>query len=150
MTRKIAGSFKLILALSLLFSLFVSVSLAQEVKIPSRGIGFVSDFAGLLKPADKMAITKFASELEKKTSAQIAVVTVKSTQPETIQGFSVRLFDQWKIGQKGKDNGALILVAVNDRMAWITTGYGLEGAIPDVIANKIVQARMIPYFKSEQ
>ena len=150
MIRKVVKPFKLFLALPLLFALFVSTSLAQEVKIPSRGANYVSDFANLLKPADKINITKFASELEKKTSAQIAIVTVDSTQPETIQGFSVRLFDQWKIGQKDKDNGVLILVAVNDRKAWITTGYGLEGAIPDVIAHKIVQGRMIPYFKNGQ
>ncbi len=141
---------KCILTLPLVFSLLLSSAVAQEVKIPNRGLGFVSDFAKLLKPNDKLAITKFASELEKKTTAQLAVVTIQSTHPETIQGFSVRLFDQWKIGQKGKDNGALILVAVKDRKAWITTGYGLEGAIPDVIATKIVQANMIPYFKSGQ
>jgi len=150
MTRKIVKSLRLFLAFPLLFFLFISVCLAQEVKIPSRGKGYVSDFAGLLKPADKTTITKFAIELEKKTSSQIAVVTVQSTQPETIHGFSVRLFDQWKIGQSGEDNGVLILIAVNDRKAWITTGYGLEGAIPDVIAQKIVKERMIPYFKSGQ
>jgi len=143
-------SANVILTFSLFFSLLVSCALAQEVKIPPRGTGYVSDFAGLLKPNDKLTIIKFASELEKKTSAQVAIVTIKSTQPESIQGFSVRLFDQWKIGRKGKDNGVLILVAVNDRKAWITTGYGLEGAIPDVIANKIVQANMVPYFKSGQ
>ena len=150
MIKKSAKSFRLFWALPILFSLFVSASSAQEVKIPARGRGFVSDFASLLKPDDKRAITKFAGELEKKTTAQLAVVTVQSTQPETIQGFSVRLFDQWKIGQQGKDNGVLIVVAVNDRKAWITTGYGLEGAIPDVIANKIVRERMAPYFKNEQ
>ena len=150
MTKKISKSTKFILTFSFLLSLFISSVMAKEVKIPPRGHGYVSDFAGLLKPTDKLAITKFASELEKKTTAQLAVVTVKTTQPETIQEFSVRLFDQWKIGQQGKDNGALILVAVTDRKAWITTGYGLEGAIPDVIANKIVQVNMIPYFKSGQ
>jgi len=148
MIKNYAKPSKIILALSLLFSLSVSAALAKEVSIPPRGQGYVSDFAGLLEPSDKIAITKFAAELESKTTAQIAVVTVQTTQPETIEGFSVRLFDQWKIGQKGKDNGVLILVAVNDRKAWITTGYGLEGAIPDAIAYKIVQERMIPYFKN--
>jgi len=136
--------------ISLFICLLVSSSFAQEVKIPNKGLGYVSDFAGLLKPNDKLAITKFASELEKKTTAQLAVVTIQSTQPETIQGYSVRLFEKWKIGQEHKDNGVLILIAVKDRKAWISTGYGLEGAIPDVIANKIVQANMIPYFKSGQ
>jgi len=150
MTNKLRKSTKFILISSIFFSLSVSSALAKEVKIPSRGTGYVSDFAGLLKPTDKMTITKYASELEKKTTAQLAIVTIQSTKPETTQGFSVRLFDQWKIGQRGRDNGALILIAVKDRKAWITTGYGLEGAIPDVIANKIVQAKMIPYFKNGQ
>ena len=150
MTKKSVKFLILLLPLSLLFAIFVSAASAQEIKIPARGMDYVSDFAGLLNPADKMTISKFARELEEKTSAQVAVVTLKSTQPETIQGFSVRLFDQWKIGQKGRDNGVLILVAVNDRKAWITTGYGLEGAIPDVIANKVVRERMLPYFKNGQ
>jgi len=131
--------------------LFPSAILARDaVRIPSRGQDYVNDFAGLLNSSDKVTITKFAAELERKTTAQIAVVTVRTTQPETIQGFSVRLFDQWKIGQKGKDNGVLLLMAIDDRKAWITTGYGMEGAIPDVIANKIVQGIMIPYFKRGQ
>lgn len=120
------------------------------VDIPSRGQDYVNDFAGLLNDLDKLTITRFAAELERKTTAQIAVVTIKTTKPETTQGFSVRLFDQWKIGQKGKDNGVLLLMAIDDRQAWITTGYGLEGAIPDVIANKIVRTVMIPYFKRSE
>ncbi|MCK5654864.1 MAG: TPM domain-containing protein [Candidatus Aureabacteria bacterium] len=131
--------------------LFSSSIFARDaVHVPSRGQGYVNDFAGLLSHSDKLTITKFAAALEKKTTAQIAIVTIKTTKPETIQGFSVKLFDQWKIGQKGKDNGVLLLMAVDDRKAWITTGYGMEGAIPDVIANKIVRDVMIPYFKRGQ
>ncbi len=126
---------------------FAGTVFVNAENIPSRGQGYVNDFADLITAGDKAEITRYASELEKKTTAQVAVVTVKSTRPETIQGFSVRLFDKWKIGQEGKDNGVLILVAVNDRKAWITTGYGLEGAIPDAVANRIVRETMIPYFK---
>lgn len=143
--------FKFVLVFTLLFVFFSHVIFAaEETRIPSRGQGYVNDFAGLLNHSDKLTITKYASELERKTTAQVAVVIVKTTKPETIQGFSVRLFDQWKIGQKGKDNGVLLLMAVNDRKAWITTGYGMEGAIPDVIANNIVRVMMIPYFKRGQ
>jgi uncharacterized protein len=122
---------------------------AQLATIPQPQ-GYVNDFAGLLDPSDRQTIQRYAAELEKKTTAQIAVVTVQSTQPETIQRYSVRLFDQWKIGQQGKDNGVLLLVAVSDRKAWITTGYGLEGAIPDLVANRIVTQTMIPLFKQDQ
>lgn len=139
---------KYVLVFACLSVLFSSAIFAGDaVQIPSRGQDYVNDFAGLLNHSDKLTIAKFAAGLERKTTAQIAVVTIKTTKPETIQGFSVRLFDQWKIGQKNKDNGVLLLMAVDDRKAWITTGYGLEGAIPDVIANKIVQNIMIPYFK---
>jgi len=141
---------KLILSSALFFGLFSYAVCAKEVDIPPRGQGYVNDFAGLLNSNDKLAMTKLAGELEKKTTAQIAVVTVQTTGPESIHGFSVRLFDRWRIGQEGKDNGVLLLMAVNDRKAWITTGYGLEGVIPDVIANKIVRSVMIPYFKQGQ
>ncbi len=136
------------IALSFFFA--CSLSSAQESAIPPHGDSYVSDFAKLLNTSDLSTITRYATELENKTTAQIAVVTVQTTSPDSIQGYSVRLFDKWKIGQKGKDNGVLILVALSDRKAWITTGYGLEGAIPDYTANKIVNAIMIPYFKNNQ
>ncbi len=142
---------KYVLVLVFFCILFPFATFAGDVvSIPSRGQDYVNDFAGLLNYSDKVTIAKFAAELEGKTTAQIAIVTIKTTKPETIQGFSVRLFDQWKIGQKGEDNGVLLLMAVDDRKAWITTGYGVEGAIPDLIANKIVRDVMIPYFKHEQ
>lgn len=151
MTKNISQISKCILVFSFLYVLFSPAIAARETgSIPARGQDYVNDFAGLLSYSDKVAIARYAAELERKTTAQVAIVTIKTTQPETIQGFSVRLFDQWKIGQKGKDNGVLLLVAVDDRKAWITTGYGMEGAIPDVIANKIVRDGMIPYFKRGQ
>ena len=124
-----------------------AASQGELVSIPERPSGYVNDYAGLIQPGEEAAINAFAAELNKKTTAQVAVVTVGTTSPETAHSFSVRLFDKWKIGQKGKDNGVLILVAVNDRQAWITTGYGMEGAIPDAVANKIVRDVMAPSFK---
>ena len=109
--------------------------------------GWVNDYAQLISSQNKQQIENWAEELEKKTTAQIAVVTLKTVQPETIETYSVRLFDQWKIGQKGKDNGVLLVVAVYDHEAWITTGYGLEGTLPDAICSQIVNRDMIPYFK---
>ncbi len=151
MIEKLLKTFKYVLIFSIFCGLFSFMAFAKEtVSIPARGQEYVNDYARLLTQADEVTITRFASELEKKTTAQIAVVTIKTIQPETIQGFSVRLFDQWKIGQKGEDNGVLLLIALDDRKAWITTGYGMEGAIPDVIANKIVRDVMIPYFKKGQ
>ena len=72
--------------------LISSLSFAQEAKIPNRGSSYVNDFAGLITSTDFAKITKYCSELERKTSSQVAVVTVKSTKPETIHSYSVRLF----------------------------------------------------------
>ena len=135
----------------LLFALagLVSAAEGQLIPIPSPA-GYVNDVAGIISASDRNAIANLIESLEQKTTAQIAVVTLKTTRPESVQQYSVRLFDQWKIGQKGKDNGVLLLVAVEDREAWITTGYGLEGALPDVIASKIVRDIMVPFFKEGQ
>ncbi len=124
--------------------------LAQEPNYPSRPQGYVSDFAGVISAQDKDLITGLAQGLEEKTTDQMAVVTVKSTQPETIEGYAVELFKRWGIGHKGKDNGILLLVAVQDRKVRIETGYGLEGTLPDVIGNKIIRDMMVPSFKSGQ
>ncbi len=129
--------------------LFPHNSQAQISPLPAKPLGYVSDFAGVIRPADRMAIERLAAELEKKTTAQIAVVTVQSVKPETIEMYAVRLFEKWGIGQKGKDNGVLLLVAVKDRRVRIETGYGVEGIIPDAIADKIIRDILVPAFKQE-
>jgi uncharacterized protein len=126
--------------------MWAGAALAQLALIPAN-TGYVTDAAGLIHGTDKQEINNWILSLERKTTAQVAVVTVRSTQPEEISQYAMRIFDAWGIGQKDKDNGALMVVAVEDRKAWIATGYGLEGAIPDVIASKVVRDVMIPRFK---
>jgi uncharacterized protein len=121
---------------------------AQLAKYPSQPQGYVSDYVGILDPQTKQKIISLAAELEKKTTAQLAVVIVPTTQPETIEGYAVNLFERWGIGQRGKDNGLLLLVAYNDKKLRIETGYGLEGAIPDAIAKNIIERIIVPEFKS--
>jgi uncharacterized protein len=133
--------------------LFCSVLCAGQdregfIPFPERPSGYVNDLAGIINPQEKTAISSFALELDKKTGAELAVVTIATTRPETIQSFSVRLFDKWKIGKRGKDNGVLMVIAIDDRQAWITTGYGVEGVITDAIAGKIVRDIMAPSFKN--
>lgn len=135
-----------------LFLIFLSIAVniaAKEAEIPHYQ-GYVNDFARVISAADAAAIEKLAKELEDKTSAQIAVVTIKSIRPETIENYAVKLFKKWGIGRKGKDNGVLLLVAVEDREVRIETGYGLEGAIPDALARRIIENNIIPYFKQGQ
>ncbi|NQT95784.1 MAG: TPM domain-containing protein [Candidatus Omnitrophica bacterium] len=123
-----------------------SLLVAQEPALPDYS-GYVNDFAGALSPQAEGAITSIAGQVEQKTGAQIAVVTVATTEPLTIEQYTVELFEKWGIGQKDKDNGILILMAVTDKKVRIETGYGLEGAIPDAIASQIVYQIMIPEFK---
>jgi uncharacterized protein len=131
-----------------LFCLNCSVS-AQEASLPSPR-GYINDFANLIEPGELQKLNSLAVALEQKTTAEIAVVTLKTVEPYDVQDYSVRLFDKWKIGKAGLDNGVLILVAVEDRKGWITTGYGLEGAIPDAEASRIYNKIMVPYFKKEE
>ena len=121
---------------------------AREPSYPGTPQGYVNDFAKVINPGDRQSIEQFAQELEDKTTDQLAIVTVQTTSPETIEGYAVKLFKKWGIGQKRKDNGVLFLVAIRDRKVRIETGYGLEGTLPDVICDKIIRDIMTPSFKS--
>ena len=130
------------------FLFFNQCAFAAEPTYPSSAQGYVNDYANNIDPSDKAAITRLLQELEQKTTAEVAVVTVLMTQPETIENYAVKLFKKWGIGQKGKDNGVLFLVAAKDHRVRIETGYGLEGALPDVICTKIINNLVVPAFKS--
>ena len=93
--------------------------------------GYVNDFAGVLSAATQNQLNEMCRQVDQKAQAQIAVVTVKSTDGLDIFNYSVDLYQKWGIGQKGKDRGVLILLAVQDRKYWTTVGYGLEPILPD-------------------
>ena len=139
-------TYKLIFALLIASFCFCSSLSAQEAIFPQYR-GYINDFANLINPEDFQKLNALVIALEQKTTAEIAVVTLKTTKPYDIQDYSVRLWDKWKIGKAGKDNGVLLLVAAEDKKVWITTGYGLEGAIPDAEASKIYRNIIVPYFK---
>ena len=116
--------------------------------MPARPAGYVNDYAGLLSPADESRISALAGQLENKTSAQLAVVTVRSTAPQTIESYAVELFEKWGIGQRGKDNGVLLLMAAQDRKVRIEVGYGLEGVLTDAMSSNIIQQFLVPAFRA--
>jgi uncharacterized protein len=116
-------------------------------QIPSAPDNYIYDGAGIISDADRQTILQLISELDRKTTAQVAVVTVPTTEPDAIETFAVNLFAKWGIGRKGKDNGVLFLVAKNDHKMRIEVGYGLEGALPDAICNRIINAIVVPEFK---
>jgi uncharacterized protein len=92
---------------------------------------YVNDFAGVLNPTTVQQLNEICRQIDEKAHAQIAVATIKSTDGEDIFQYSVNLYQKWGIGQKGKDRGVLILVAVQDHRYYINTGYGLEPILPD-------------------
>ena len=110
--------------------------------------GFVVDTAGMLKPSQAQMLEQRLQEFDRSHGSQIAVLIVPTTQPETIEQYSIRVFDAWKVGRKQIDDGVLIVVAAKDRKLRIDVGYGLEGAIPDAIAKRIVMETMSPKFKA--
>jgi len=92
---------------------------------------YVNDFAGVLNATTQSRLNDLCHQVEEKAKAQIAVVTVKSTDGEDVFNYAVNLYQKWGIGKKGSDRGVLILLAVNDRKYWTAVGYGLEPILPD-------------------
>lgn len=119
----------------------------QELYQRLNPTGYVNDFAGVFRPEQRQDLEQFLAELERKTTSQVAVVTVPSLEGNEIQDFANRLFERWGIGRKGKDNGVLLVAAIQDRKVWIEVGYGLEPVIPDARAGRILDEHVIPYFK---
>lgn len=110
--------------------------------------GHVVDTAGLLQPPQAEALANRLRQFEQQHGSQIVVLIVPTVQPESIEQYSMRVFDAWKIGRKQANDGVLLLVAVRDRKLRIDTGYGLEGAIPDALAKRIVADVIAPRFKA--
>ncbi len=117
-----------------------------EVAVPPL-ITRVTDLAGLLTTEQRTALESRLQAFEAAKGSQIAVLIVPTTQPETIEQYSIRVVEQWKIGRKGVDDGVLLLIAKDDRALRIEVGYGLEGALPDAIAKRIVAEDITPHFK---
>jgi len=119
---------------------------ANEVALPTLSER-VTDLTSTLTAEDKAGLTASLEALEKDKGAQIAIVFLPTTEPESIEQFGIRLAEKWKIGRKGVDDGVIVIVAKNDRKMRIEVGYGLEGAIPDAIAKRIVAEQMAPRFR---
>lgn len=135
----------------LLLQCFFAASVSAQVSIPpkptaAQGI-YVQDYAHVLSPADEQKILRLGQELDNKTTAQIAVLTVDTLKGQPIEDFSLAVLRSWGIGSREKNNGALFVIAVKDRQSRIEVGYGLEGILPDGLTGRIQDEAMIPYFK---
>lgn len=119
---------------------------AQNAAVPTLATR-VTDTTGTLDAAAIARIEAPLAALESRKGAQVAVLVVPSTAPETIEAYAVRAFEQWKLGRAGVDDGVLLVVAKDDRAVRIEVGYGLEGAIPDVAAYRVIQEYLVPHFR---
>src|SRR6476620_10550780 len=119
---------------------------AADIAIPPLK-GRVTDLTGTFSPAEKVQLEQKLADLEATKGSQVAVLILPSTQPETIEQYSIRVADAWKLGRKGVDDGALLVVAKQDRTVRVEVGYGLEGVLPDAIAKRIVEETIIPQFR---
>lgn len=135
------------LKLSFLFFLLAFPLSAAALEIPQRPEGYVSDYAALLSPSAKARLEEILRQAETETSNQIVIVTFPTLEGEVLEDFSIRLAEAWKIGQRGKDNGVILLIFKNDRKVRIEAGYGLEGALPDATAKFIIENEIVPRFR---
>ena len=123
-------------------------ALAQQLApIPALDSPVV-DTTGTLADAEKQQLVQQALALQQRKGSQLQVLVVPTTQPEDIAQYTQRVFDQARLGRKGIDDGVLLVVAKDDRRVRIQPGYGLEGAIPDAIANRIIQEYLAPKFRA--
>ncbi|MFN7983055.1 MAG: TPM domain-containing protein [Vicinamibacterales bacterium] len=134
----------IVLLLSLTGILNASPGSAQE--LPTH-VGKVNDFASVLSASDRDALEARLGELERATSAEVAVVTIPNLNMRSIEEYANELFNRWGIGKAGKDNGVLVLVAVQEHTMRIEVGYGLEGVLPDGLAGAVIRESFLPRFR---
>ena len=122
---------------------------AQNVLPKPNPPRLVNDAANVLSPEQVAALEHKLVALDDSTSNQIAVVLIKTLGDYAIEDYAVKLFREWGIGNKKTNNGVLIIAAIDDRKVWIEVGYGLEGAIPDVMASSIYRNEIVPRFQEK-
>ena len=137
---------RVILAAVLFCASLLAHGAAEDVAIPSLKAR-VTDLTGTLDGGQRAALEAKLAAFEQRKGSQIAVLLVPTTQPETVEQYSIRVAEQWKIGRKDVDDGVLLLIAKNDRKLRIEVGRGLEGVLPDAIAKRIIAEDIAPWFK---
>lgn len=122
-------------------------TLYAQVAVPPLA-GHVIDLTGTLTADQRNALEQRLVAFEARKGSQIAVLIVPTTQPEPIEQYGIRVAEQWKIGRKRVDDGAILVVALKDRAVRIEVGYGLEGALSDITAKRIIEEFIVPRFKA--
>ncbi|HLP41309.1 MAG TPA: TPM domain-containing protein, partial [Fibrobacteria bacterium] len=145
--RRSAASLLLAAVLSLFCFLGLAVPAAAKVPVPPL-TGRVVDLTGALTHEQADALEQRLRAFEESKGAQVVVLVVPTTRPEEIEQFSIRVAEAWKIGRTKSDDGAILLVALQDRALRIEVGYGLEGALTDLVSKRIVADIVTPHFRA--
>jgi len=132
---------------SLLLSALCCAAVLADVAVPPL-TARVTDLAATLSAAEKSALEQKLADFEQRKGAQIGVLIVPTTEPEAIEQYSIRVVDAWKLGRKGIDDGALLIVAKDDHALRIEVGYGLEGVLTDATSNRIIEETIVPRFRA--
>jgi len=130
-----------------LSSFFLIGVAAAQIAVPPLAAR-VTDLTGTLTGEQRSTLEQALAAFEARKGSQVAVLIVPSTQPETVEQYAVRVEEAWKLGRKGVDDSVLLLVAKNDRRLRIEVGYGLEGALPDAVAKRIIEEDITPRFRN--
>lgn len=141
---------RFLIYLVLLLQTFFAACAFAAPSIPPRPTGsgiYVQDYAGIINAADKQQMLSTGRDLDNKTTAQLAVVTINSLEGQPIEDYALAVLREWGVGSKTKNNGVLIVVAIKDKVSRIEVGYGLEGVLPDGKTGRIQDKYMLPYFK---
>lgn len=142
----LAGSFGLLVPLAAQAQDQSAAANAGQVPVPQLRT-WVTDQTGTLDNATVQQLEQQLVQLDQTKGAQLAVLVVPTTGSDTIESYARRVFDQWRLGRARVDDGVLLVVAKDDRRLRIEVGYGLEGAIPDILAGRIIREQITPYFK---
>jgi uncharacterized protein len=138
---------RLLILAGVLILLLASTTPASTPEPPAVPANYVVDLAGIIGNDAEQRMNALLLELDRKTGAQVLVLTVQSLDNEEIRGFGLRIAERWKLGRKGKDNGGLLVVALNDRQYTFETGYGLEGILPDSMVGSLAREYLVPNFR---
>ena len=140
-------SFTIALA-ACLFTLTVAAADGDPQAIPALN-AYVTDLTGTFDAQQKQTLESELTALEQRKGSQLGVLLVSTTQPEDIAQYGIRVGDAWKLGRKGTDDGVILIVAKDDRRVRIEVGRGLEGAIPDAAAARIIREYVTPKFRAD-
>ncbi len=132
--------------LPILLALLLPLNVAA-LEVPKLS-GYVNDLAGVISPGVELKIENFLRSFEASDSTQLVILTIDSLEGEALEDYSLRVVESWKIGQKDRDNGALLLIAKTERKIRIEVGYGLEGKLTDLLSGRIIDLEITPHFKA--